>query len=739
MRVRGPPLPGHARQPRLCRPQPHPAVLRHRGRDARARAGADLSRHDAPGRHDRADAAAVHVRPAAADARHPDAAVQRSGAERRHRAGAACSGPTSGSSGCVEARATRALTGALSAEVGRVVEQTFGVDTFQITPLLTDPYQQSTRLNFNPTARVTIGKRISNRIFLTYARSLSARRSDRDHPARVRRERFAVVGAVAERGPHLRARSAKEARLLMPRSCACRGRARHHRCSGRRRSRVHRRARPRTSAAPSPTSASTSPASPRSTPTCSTWSRRASASRSTMAAVRATIDHLVGLGRFEDVRVFASPADQGVTLRWQLTPVRRIARITVTGNAVLPASGIRSELTDRYGALPSANRARRHGDDPQGVLRRSRLSARDDPAAARGRGTAPERVELVLPIEAGERVTIRAATVTGTSLDPARRGAADAGPAARAAPTIAPALEARIAAYEESLRERGYYEARVRESRRVSEDGRTVSLTVDGRRRAARAARLRRRSAARRRRRRPGADPRGALGRSGPARGRQPAHREPLARRRLPSGAGAVFAPAGGRRADAHLHGGARPAASRRSRWTSGATKALDRADIAPLLQIKPGDPFVESRVGLVSAAITELYRVRGYAQAAVKADVQVLPEAADASVRFRPVAIRFDDRRGPADHRGERRRRRRARKAIPAETLKSLLALTAGRPFYRPQLTADRDAIDRAYRNQGYQSVVGDLAAGVCRTTSARWRSRGRSAKASRSRSIAC
>ncbi len=74
----------------------------------------------------------------------------------------------------VEARATRALTGALSAEVGRVVEQTFGVDTFQLTPMLSDPYQQSTSLNFNPTARITIGKRISDRIFLTYARSLSA-------------------------------------------------------------------------------------------------------------------------------------------------------------------------------------------------------------------------------------------------------------------------------------------------------------------------------------------------------------------------------------------------------------------------------------------------------------------------------------------------------------------------------------------------------------------------------------
>jgi hypothetical protein len=78
----------------------------------------------------------------------------------------------------VEARATRALTGALSAEVGRVVEQTFGVDTFQITPLLNDPYQQSTSLTLNPTARVTIGKRISSRIFLTYARSLSSTTRD---------------------------------------------------------------------------------------------------------------------------------------------------------------------------------------------------------------------------------------------------------------------------------------------------------------------------------------------------------------------------------------------------------------------------------------------------------------------------------------------------------------------------------------------------------------------------------
>ena len=72
--------------------------------------------------------------------------------------------------------ATRALTGPLSEEVGRVVEQTFGVDTFQLTPSLADPNAQSSRLD--PGARLTIGKRLSERSYLTYARSLSSSTRD---------------------------------------------------------------------------------------------------------------------------------------------------------------------------------------------------------------------------------------------------------------------------------------------------------------------------------------------------------------------------------------------------------------------------------------------------------------------------------------------------------------------------------------------------------------------------------
>ncbi|MDP2390549.1 MAG: hypothetical protein Q8N52_09510, partial [Acidobacteriota bacterium] len=76
----------------------------------------------------------------------------------------------------------------------------------------------------------------------------------------------------------------------------------------------------------------------------------------TMAQVRATIDHLVGLGRFEDVRVVAAPSAEGVIVRWLLIPVRRIGAIKIDGHAQVPGAAIRAELADRFGALPSVNR-----------------------------------------------------------------------------------------------------------------------------------------------------------------------------------------------------------------------------------------------------------------------------------------------------------------------------------------------------------------------------------------------
>ncbi len=74
-------------------------------------------------------------------------------------------------------RATQALSSPLSSTVGRAVEQTFGVDTFQVSPSLTDPNALTTQ-RLSPTARVTIGKRISERAFLTFSRSLNSTFND---------------------------------------------------------------------------------------------------------------------------------------------------------------------------------------------------------------------------------------------------------------------------------------------------------------------------------------------------------------------------------------------------------------------------------------------------------------------------------------------------------------------------------------------------------------------------------
>lgn len=66
-------------------------------------------------------------------------------------------------------RLQQAAVGVATAPVTRAVEQAFGLDTFQITPSVGyDPYQR-----LNPTARLTVGKRISNKVYLTFSRSLN--------------------------------------------------------------------------------------------------------------------------------------------------------------------------------------------------------------------------------------------------------------------------------------------------------------------------------------------------------------------------------------------------------------------------------------------------------------------------------------------------------------------------------------------------------------------------------------
>ena len=421
-----------------------------------------------------------------------------------------------------------------------------------------------------------------------------------------------------------------------------------------------------------------------------------------LPAVRNTIEHLVGLGRFEDVRVFSMPTDQGVSLRWQLLPVRKIAKITVTGNAQLSDDAIRAELIDRFGSAPSTNRvadmvtALQAYYEDRGFPRATVLPRVQDEELS------PERVELVLSIDAGDRVSIRTTQVTGSPLEPpaAILAALNLQPGR---PYDRPAVDARIASYEETLRERGHYEARVRPSVVPSEDGRSVAVTINVE---------------------PGPRVRlvfaGDSLPGGDVEDLVPVRAERSADQDLLEDASRAIEHAlreqGYRGAQAPYtrqeQGGelvvtftlARGPLHRVGSIDTEGSAALERAALAPLLQIKPGEPFVEARVGAIAGAITELYRVRGFAQAAVKVNIEVLPESLDAGVAFRPVAVRFEIDEGPQTLVASLEID--GAKAIGADALKSEMALTAGRPFYRPQLAVDRDVIERAYRSAGYQSV---------------------------------
>ena len=86
--------------------------------------------------------------------------------------------PTQTQTDILTARATQALAAPISSEVGKVVEQAFGVDTFQLTPSLVDPTNLQGSSRLNPTARLTIGKRISDRVYLTFSRSLGTTIND---------------------------------------------------------------------------------------------------------------------------------------------------------------------------------------------------------------------------------------------------------------------------------------------------------------------------------------------------------------------------------------------------------------------------------------------------------------------------------------------------------------------------------------------------------------------------------
>ncbi|MBA3271490.1 MAG: BamA/TamA family outer membrane protein, partial [Acidobacteria bacterium] len=422
-----------------------------------------------------------------------------------------------------------------------------------------------------------------------------------------------------------------------------------------------------------------------------------------MERVRESIDHLVGLGRFEDIRVFAEASTtrpDGVTVRWTLVPVQRISRIDLTGDTALPPDPVREQIAERFGPTPATSRVPEVVQLLTGYYtERGYRQARVEAGVVTDR--AAELVTLRVAITAGPRTTIGQVVVRGggEALDALigelrlERGRAFDGPA----------IDARVSALENRLRDLGFYEANVDVTPTFVVGAPVVDLLVD----VERGPRVRvvfagdplpenRRDAlvSIRAERSVALDLLEDASRNIQAFLRQQGYRSaeaPYVREMQADQMILTFTVTRG-----PLH--------RLATMDVTGSAAMARGDILPLLVLQPGEPFADGRVATVAAAVTELYRVRGFAGVVVKPDVSVLPAQSADGQEVRQVTVRLVVTEGPQTTVGDVTIA--GADALTGERVQPLLSLTSGKPFYRPHLEADRDAIARLYQNEGFQSV---------------------------------
>jgi outer membrane protein insertion porin family len=424
-----------------------------------------------------------------------------------------------------------------------------------------------------------------------------------------------------------------------------------------------------------------------------------------MERIRASIDHLVGLGRFEDIRIFAERSTQrpdAVTLRWVLVPVQRVAAIDIHGVTAFSSNALRTEITEHLGALPVTSRV----VEVEQLLRdyyAERGYRRPQISPVLEPGSAPELVRLRLDVDAGRQTTIQNVVVESAQPNVTAASVISELELERGRGFNAVVTAARVEDYENQLREDGYYEANVEVTPAFSADATTVNLTVE----VERGPRVRvvfagdelpenRRDTLVpiRQERSVDLDLLEDASRNIEAFLRQQGYRAaeaPYVREEKDDEMVLTFTVNRG------------PLYQLSSLDVAGYSQ-IPRTDIVPLLALETGEPFSDTRVATVASAITELYRVRGFARASVKPETNVLPPVRDANREIRPVAVRMMITEGTQTLIGDVQVT--GATAIPASQVTPLLALTPGRPFYRPQLDADRDAIERLYRNQGFRDV---------------------------------
>ena len=421
----------------------------------------------------------------------------------------------------------------------------------------------------------------------------------------------------------------------------------------------------------------------------------------TVAAVRETIAHFMGLGRFDDVVVSVAPAPGGVVVSYDLVPARAVRRVVFRGDVGMSEDQLRDRIEERFGtAFPLARL-----DDLTPFLEnvyrdQGYLQARVTPRPEIVEPGSPEA--LIVEVESGPRVTLSGVTAEGNAPMaltgiPSRLGLA-AGQFYRKT-EVDRKLEKLVA----DLREQGYYEARAdHQLKPDAQPGSAVlAINVDGGARITVVFEGDQLSDKERRAlvpiEREGSVDEDLLEDSANRireHLRTQGYRDAEAdyqRTQRDGGLAVVFKVRRGPQ-------------FRTARVTISGAHAVPEADLRALLRTREGALFVEGVVLSDVATLAEQYRRRGYTQ--VRVEPTSVPHAGTAS----PVSVdvRLTVTEGPRTAVGVITVS--GQTAVDEATLRAAITSRAGEPYYQQKVGLDHDGMLLVLLNRGYPSAAIDV-----------------------------
>lgn len=423
----------------------------------------------------------------------------------------------------------------------------------------------------------------------------------------------------------------------------------------------------------------------------------------TMEQVRESILHLYSLGRFEDVQVDARLAEQGVEIVYALVPMRAVSAVDFRGPLGLPDGLLRRTVDDRFGSAPSVGRAADVARTLEDLYRDyGYFNARVIP----GTEVRGDRTALIFTVDTGPRARIAAIDIQGSTVEP-RAQVLRALDLAVNEPYQKTVLEERLAKYVETVRSRGYYEASAQHSAAVKSNGAEVDLVL-----------------------RLETGPHVVVLFEGDPIPKD--KREELVPVRTEGSVdedlledstraiadylrvqGYWKAQVDYRREETEadlqviftIHKGQSYLLA--AEQVSG-NQSAQLADLKPFMTLEAGKPFVESRLDADVDAIRRHYLRLGFADVKVGSAVSEtgasevgIPLAPGQAAVVARIAVTEGQRLtvGAVTFEGN--------EALSGGTLRAAIVSGAGRPFFRPQVTLDRDAILVQYLNRGYETAT--------------------------------